>query len=1018
MDRKYDKIIKKKDFPQNGEYQQNKIYKMAQKIGFEFNDDIKNNHLNNNKNIYIKEGKANYPNRAKEQINEQSQKYFGKTIKRDNQNENQKKMLGQKICYIMIRGDMSKKTDDNNQEGDLFMNFNSFKWNNIYKKNNRNDYKKEEEQSEEEMEMEEEEKEGEDNEENEYEEDDDIGKEEEELEDYEEEEEFEEIEEEKLEKIEEEEDEDKNIEEMKSEKEKKIQKQIEPKKEKEKLIKINNQIDKNEQKRKDNFEENRNYVKNIEPNQNNIKKIEENKNIIKNDAIKIIEYKEEPPISKNEKLNPPKKDSINENSFIPQTQSNIIINGARKETPKISPKVKEEPKDVKKEINEIKKYNNLSIQSQQPKSPSIMINSRSNIPTRAIPTYEPKNQNLIKDSGTKDLNKQYFIQANNDAYSSFSNNIRQKPIIDNSKVDNKLNKHYKTHTYDISKLENKNKNNMTINNRDKNYNNRSSGVMDKEGPRIYSATSYNPKASTNNHTTISINSTKRENKNEPNQYTLNSRRSFRKESNGSEYSTVRNNSRGNRSHYETESQNNGRMERLNNSPYMRREINNQTSSYRERRNQSNEKTNPINIMGYKKREVHETTNPKIYSYVPHPIYSTRTLDTKNNSANKIYISSFSTNKNTLKEKNIPMTDVKNRLFNSNQIHYISCVTEKSNDKKNDNINNNRVHRINEIREIKDFKEIKKLANKNINKEMKEVKMENKPIVHNALIYISKRNDKCEEKKKVMATDNKIQIKTSNYINKNNINSNLRSKPKVLQDEVEKRKVNVYVSSITPRTIEKKIIFDKEDKPVNKSIQFKENKIMDKKEYNKKDVNKKEDIKKEDIKKEDIKKEDIKKEVIKKEDIKKEVIKKEDIKKEDNNKNINKANIEEVKIEKKEDNNETKVTKDLDFNKNKTDFTIDNKLYNLDTQYSYLNDINLTEGITNEDKIYNKYKFLTNPELSDYAKEYMNSYILPSRAELSEDTKAYLNTVNGEISESKTELSNLTKAYLSLNGNEF
>ena len=67
----------------------------------------------------------------------------------------------------------------------------------------------------------------------------------------------------------------------------------------------------------------------------------------------------------------------------------------------------------------------------------------------------------------------------------------------------------------------------------------------------------------------------------------------------------------------------------------------------------------------------------------------------------------------------------------------------------------------------------------------------------------------------------------------------------------------------------------------------------------------------------------------------------------------------------------------------------------------------------EESIFDRYPFLSNPELSDYTKEYLNLYKSTTRHELSDYTKAYLNSLGTSTSTSTTrpELSNLTKAYL-------
>ena len=86
----------------------------------------------------------------------------------------------------------------------------------------------------------------------------------------------------------------------------------------------------------------------------------------------------------------------------------------------------------------------------------------------------------------------------------------------------------------------------------------------------------------------------------------------------------------------------------------------------------------------------------------------------------------------------------------------------------------------------------------------------------------------------------------------------------------------------------------------------------------------------------------------------------------------------------------------------------------DYSSNYLsNDYNV--NATDEEKaIYNKYSFYNTSELSDYTKAYLNSRIIGTRPELSDYTKAYLDSLTSSSSDVKPELSNLTKEYLSSN----
>ena len=67
-------------------------------------------------------------------------------------------------------------------------------------------------------------------------------------------------------------------------------------------------------------------------------------------------------------------------------------------------------------------------------------------------------------------------------------------------------------------------------------------------------------------------------------------------------------------------------------------------------------------------------------------------------------------------------------------------------------------------------------------------------------------------------------------------------------------------------------------------------------------------------------------------------------------------------------------------------------------------------------IFEKYSFLNNPGLSDITREYLSAYASNPRPELSDFSKAYINSNLTETTTSNTrpELSNLTKEYLKNN----
>ena len=86
-----------------------------------------------------------------------------------------------------------------------------------------------------------------------------------------------------------------------------------------------------------------------------------------------------------------------------------------------------------------------------------------------------------------------------------------------------------------------------------------------------------------------------------------------------------------------------------------------------------------------------------------------------------------------------------------------------------------------------------------------------------------------------------------------------------------------------------------------------------------------------------------------------------------------------------------------------------------------NNLNINIPSTNLDiypdiNTYDKLNLLTNLELSEETKAFLTSYTYTSsiRPELNDYTKAYLDTLNDNITDIKPELTNLTKEYLSQN----
>ena len=117
--------------------------------------------------------------------------------------------------------------------------------------------------------------------------------------------------------------------------------------------------------------------------------------------------------------------------------------------------------------------------------------------------------------------------------------------------------------------------------------------------------------------------------------------------------------------------------------------------------------------------------------------------------------------------------------------------------------------------------------------------------------------------------------------------------------------------------------------------------------------------------------------------------------------------------------EKKEDKNINIQKNIETKQIDGQMDYLSISGKYLNDnINLGGESFSRGNLLERYTFLANPDLLDSAGEYISSYLLPTRPELSDYTKEYLESVNDISSSNKAELSNLTKAYLNSNGNEF
>ena len=155
------------------------------------------------------------------------------------------------------------------------------------------------------------------------------------------------------------------------------------------------------------------------------------------------------------------------------------------------------------------------------------------------------------------------------------------------------------------------------------------------------------------------------------------------------------------------------------------------------------------------------------------------------------------------------------------------------------------------------------------------------------------------------------------------------------------------------------------------------------------------------------------------------IEKNDEKNDKNDKNSIKINVNIDNVNNLE-SNDTQVKKEDEVVKidEKKENIIDNvaqenKLDNPKEELNIISGNNLKDDIKEkEDNLMDKYNILYNYQLSDYTKDYLNSFSNGVRPALSDYTREYLNTLNQSQTESKAELSDITRAYLISNSEGF
>ena len=415
------------------------------------------------------------------------------------------------------------------------------------------------------------------------------------------------------------------------------------------------------------------------------------------------------------------------------------------------------------------------------------------------------------------------------------------------------------------------------------------------------------------------------------------------------------------------------------------------------------KNNNINKNINSKNEIKDDSKQNMNSYnIYVSKYSKKKEEKKDVNANKnnsnIYISSYSKKDENKKDEN------NKESKNTNQVYFSKYISSSK-------TNNNKPDTNNKTTEIKPATKDNRpiIISRDTKKE--EDKKEKEIPKNNNRIYISSRlkKDKNEEPKTNNSSKNspnqnkskESQIKQNTNINSKtlfsqNDKSNLKNEPisKPSNNNSNVSTVNrTYLSNNANINKEK----DKNTNPYSSPI----NNTVDNQSRN--DNKKKEDDK----------------------------LVKKDLNSEDKNEK------DEIEMEPKPENKEEKIE---EINKKSSDKKLENKIKelesNLDQKLDYLNyaktSLSLTDGVKNDTdnanvnkdekekekqfNIFEKYSFLNNPGLSDITREYLSAYASNPRPELSDFSKAYINSNLTETTTSNTrpELSNLTKEYLKNN----
>lgn len=382
-----------------------------------------------------------------------------------------------------------------------------------------------------------------------------------------------------------------------------------------------------------------------------------------------------------------------------------------------------------------------------------------------------------------------------------------------------------------------------------------------------------------------------------------------------------------------------------------------------------------------------------------------------NNVHTIYISpSSKTNKENKKE--IKQKEIKH----TNEIYYSSYFSHNKNYSKNEN------------------SLCKSISSLNTSSVKSDIKI-NKPIKHNTLIIKSKRG---EGKDKTDADENnsfklnlnnitissntskrtdkskeKNEVKDESSLNIPNMQNNCKNKyayNSAKNNKNEKNNDDIKSNEKEDKILDVNEINIKEENVNNSTITSSKNKSTE----NNKDImitNSEFNVNE---KKDEITEIEANPETQKKD--KNPEVQKEDKPEMDLN-NINSDKLTSIQIENKTENLSSNDTKQEKI-ENKFDFLNFGSSFNINTitdnnKNNNNEDIKDKSDKIKEESIFDKYPFLSSPELYDFAKEYLNLYNSTTRHELSDYTKEYLNSLGTNTSTSNTrpELSNLTKAYL-------